>query len=156
MVIGLYQDLKIVVSSFGIRKVRLYNVSCRDIKIQVEFLLSLFLLSLFPLLNFFLLVISVDLSPAGDILATGSGDWQARICMFLLHSFYFYFSVAKPFFLCCRALHHYLSCAFFVGFSFFFLTSSFGVMLYASPVSHPFFVLFFASLQSLVVFLFLK
>lgn len=27
------------------------------------------------------IVISVDLSPAGNILATGSGDWQARICM---------------------------------------------------------------------------
>jgi general transcriptional corepressor TUP1 len=25
-------------------------------------------------------VISIDLSPAGSILATGSGDWQARIC----------------------------------------------------------------------------
>ena len=25
-------------------------------------------------------VISIDLSPAGNILATGSGDWQARIC----------------------------------------------------------------------------
>lgn len=28
-------------------------------------------------------VISIDLSPAGNILATGSGDWQARICAFL-------------------------------------------------------------------------
>ena len=27
-------------------------------------------------------VISIDLSPAGNILATGSGDWQARICVF--------------------------------------------------------------------------
>jgi WD40 repeat protein len=27
-------------------------------------------------------VISIDLSPAGSILATGSGDWQARICTF--------------------------------------------------------------------------
>lgn len=26
------------------------------------------------------LVISIDLSPAGNTLATGSGDWQARIC----------------------------------------------------------------------------
>ena len=25
-------------------------------------------------------VISTDLSPAGNVLATGSGDWQARIC----------------------------------------------------------------------------
>jgi glucose repression regulatory protein TUP1 len=25
-------------------------------------------------------VISIDLSPAGSVLATGSGDWQARIC----------------------------------------------------------------------------
>lgn len=29
------------------------------------------------------LVISIDLSPAGNVLATGSGDWQARICAFL-------------------------------------------------------------------------
>jgi hypothetical protein len=28
------------------------------------------------------LVISIDLSPAGSVLATGSGDWQARICKF--------------------------------------------------------------------------
>lgn len=27
------------------------------------------------------IVISIDLSPAGSILATGSGDWQARICI---------------------------------------------------------------------------
>ena len=27
-------------------------------------------------------VISIDLSPVGTLLATGSGDWQARICMF--------------------------------------------------------------------------
>lgn len=27
-------------------------------------------------------VISIDLSPAGNILATGSGDWQARICTY--------------------------------------------------------------------------
>jgi hypothetical protein len=29
-------------------------------------------------------VISIDLSPAGNILATGSGDWQARICMLIV------------------------------------------------------------------------
>lgn len=29
-------------------------------------------------------VISIDLSPAGNVLATGSGDWQARICKFCL------------------------------------------------------------------------
>jgi len=28
----------------------------------------------------FLIVISLDLSPAGGLLATGSGDWQARVC----------------------------------------------------------------------------
>lgn len=31
-------------------------------------------------------VISIDLSPAGNILATGSGDWQARICAFVIMS----------------------------------------------------------------------
>ncbi|KIM91688.1 hypothetical protein PILCRDRAFT_57890 [Piloderma croceum F 1598] len=31
-------------------------------------------------------VISIDLSPAGNVLATGSGDWQARICMLNLSS----------------------------------------------------------------------
>ena len=44
-----------------------------------EFLVS------FPLFGFKGLanmssVISIDLSPAGSLLATGSGDWQARIC----------------------------------------------------------------------------
>lgn len=34
--------------------------------------------------HFCLLVISIDLSPVGSLLATGSGDWQARICA---HSF---------------------------------------------------------------------
>ena len=39
-------------------------------------------LSLLWVFNFLKLpqVISIDLSPAGSILATGSGDWQARIC----------------------------------------------------------------------------
>ena len=39
-------------------------------------------------------VISIDLSPAGNVLATGSGDWQARICefsSFLLFFLYFVF-----------------------------------------------------------------
>jgi glucose repression regulatory protein TUP1 len=31
-------------------------------------------------------VISIDLSPTGNVLATGSGDWQARICGFLRRS----------------------------------------------------------------------
>ena len=57
MAVGLYQDLKIVVSSFGIRQVRLYNVYCRDIKIQVIGFLSFlffFLFSLsFSFVNFF-------------------------------------------------------------------------------------------------------
>lgn len=30
-------------------------------------------------------VISIDLSPTGSVLATGSGDWQARICASLLY-----------------------------------------------------------------------
>ena len=34
-------------------------------------------------------VISIDLSPAGSILATGSGDWQARICMSPILQFLF-------------------------------------------------------------------
>jgi len=34
----------------------------------------------------FTLVISIDLSPAGNILATGSGDWQARICEYFFVS----------------------------------------------------------------------
>ena len=35
-------------------------------------------------------VISIDLSPAGNVLATGSGDWQARICEFSFFYFSFY------------------------------------------------------------------
>lgn len=34
----------------------------------------------FFFLLFSLIVISIDLSRAGQVLATGSGDWQARIC----------------------------------------------------------------------------
>ena len=84
MVHGLCQDLKIVVSNFGTQKLRLRNVCCRDIKIQVsfKFLLPFFFLGLNGIANVSL-VISVNLSPAGSILATGSGDWQARICMYL-------------------------------------------------------------------------
>ena len=36
-------------------------------------------------------VISIDLSPAGNVLATGSGDWQARICE-LAYFVFLYFS----------------------------------------------------------------
>lgn len=42
-------------------------------------------------LLFFCLVISIDLSPAGNILATGSGDWQARIC-----AYFSLFSIGSP------------------------------------------------------------
>ena len=48
-----------------------------------SFLLAFFLKKERNLLTFFALVISIDLSPAGSILATGSGDWQARICTYL-------------------------------------------------------------------------
>ena len=33
------------------------------------------------------LVISIDLSPTGGMLATGSGDWGARLCEFLRFDF---------------------------------------------------------------------
>ena len=45
-----------------------------------EFVVSFLPPFLKGIVNVFL-VISVDLSPAGGIMATGSGDWQARICM---------------------------------------------------------------------------
>lgn len=54
-----------------------YNVCSRGTKTQVRILFMRFRYSsclLSPV------VISIDLSPAGNILATGSGDWQARIC----------------------------------------------------------------------------
>jgi hypothetical protein len=88
MVHGLYRDLRIVVFNFGIREVRLCNACCRAIKIQVSFSI---LFCFGEMLTFFLLqVISIDLSPAGSILATGSGDWQARICTSgISHLFYF-------------------------------------------------------------------
>ena len=38
-------------------------------------------------------VISIDLSPMGGLLATGSGDWQARICKSFSH--HVPFSLAK-------------------------------------------------------------
>ena len=63
-------------------------------------------------------VIATDLSPAGNLLATGSGDWQARICTFsidfiftIFHelkfrsfSFLFFSSLG-----CCRELYHHLN-----------------------------------------------
>jgi hypothetical protein len=87
MVHGLYLDLKIVVSNFGTREVRLCNVCCRDIKIRVSFFLFFVLRGIANVSP----VISIDLSPAGSILATGSGDWQARICTspILLRSLFF-------------------------------------------------------------------
>ena len=36
-------------------------------------------------------VISIDLSPAGGLLATGSGDWQARVCEWHTASILFFF-----------------------------------------------------------------
>src|ERR1700721_1938162 len=102
MVHGLYQDLKIVVSSFGIREVRLCNVCCTDIHIQVSF----FAFSLWKkFVNVSFQVISVDLSPAG-ILATGGGDWQARICT----SPIFFYRVSNYLFIfICRELLDYLN-----------------------------------------------
>jgi len=69
-----------VVCNSGMQKVLLYNVCSKDTKIRVYIAWQV------PG-NIFAdsqLVISIDLSPAGSILATGSGDWQARICTYLL------------------------------------------------------------------------
>ena len=38
-------------------------------------------------------VISIDLSPAGNVLATGSGDWQARICELACFVFLYFLSL---------------------------------------------------------------
>ena len=91
MVHGLYRDLKIVVSNFGIRGLRLCNVCCRGIKIRVSFYFFFFFPFIFKAIANVSSVISIDLSPAGSILATGSGDWQARICTYL--RFYNLFSL---------------------------------------------------------------
>lgn len=56
----------------------LTSFSNRDTKIRVSPWNSIPL----PIIDRFL-VISIDLSPAGNVLATGSGDWHARICPFL-------------------------------------------------------------------------
>lgn len=47
-------------------------------------------------------VISIDLSPAGSILATGSGDWQARICTYHLNC---HCTISKPssYTMCCSS-----------------------------------------------------
>ena len=55
-----------------------------------EFLVSFCFLLLRQILTF-PPVISIDLSPAGSILATGSGDWQARICTYLRFYRFFFF-----------------------------------------------------------------
>ncbi|KAI0657026.1 WD40-repeat-containing domain protein [Cubamyces menziesii] len=41
-------------------------------------------------------VISIDLSPAGDVLATGSGDWQARICTSMFSSALLTYPLSRP------------------------------------------------------------
>ena len=51
------------------------------------------------------LVISIDLSPAGSVLATGSGDWQARICK-SRHSPEFPLALICCLVVCFRELHH--------------------------------------------------
>ncbi len=45
-------------------------------------------------------VISIDLSPAGNVLATGSGDWQARICEFFSFFLTFLFILLYFSFVC--------------------------------------------------------
>ena len=81
MVHGLYRVLKIVLSIFGTRELRLCNVCCWDIKIRVSFyFISFYFKLVFNGIDNVSPVIAIDLSLAGNILATGSGDFQARIC----------------------------------------------------------------------------
>jgi hypothetical protein len=82
MASGWFLGRKIAACSSGIREQRLCSVCCRDIRILVCLLL-VFLPGPGDV-DFGLVVISIDLSPAGNILATGSGDWQARICALFL------------------------------------------------------------------------
>ena len=75
---GLFQGPRTVVFSSGTRTVQQCSVCCKGTRILVSdqnWFISVDLRRC--------LVISIDLSPAGNILATGSGDWQARICTYL-------------------------------------------------------------------------
>jgi len=77
---GSFQDLTIVAYDSGMRRVLVYNVYSKDTKIRVYIAWQI------PGNTFAdsQLVNSIDLSPAGNVLATGSDDWQARICLCLL------------------------------------------------------------------------
>lgn len=76
---GSFQAPKIGVCSSGMPKPLLRNACFKDTRIQVWS--HLLTVPYLPCLMPFSLVISIDLSPSGNTLATGSGDWQARICM---------------------------------------------------------------------------
>lgn len=75
---GLFQGPRTVAYSSGTPTVQLCSVCSKDTRILVGNKNQIMSVDLrrCP-------VISIDLSPAGNILATGSGDWQARICAFL-------------------------------------------------------------------------
>ena len=80
---GSSQARKIEAFNSGIRDRPSCNVCCRGIKTLVR-LFDLIIKSVRnPDTDAIQCgaVISIDLSPTGSILATGSGDWQARICM---------------------------------------------------------------------------
>ena len=73
---GLFRAQKTEAFSSGTLGRQLYNACCRDIRILVRVFHVVSRMTLICVI-----VISIDLSPAGSILATGSGDWQARICI---------------------------------------------------------------------------
>lgn len=76
---GLSRARRTVGCSSGTRRRRLRNVCYRATRTLVR---PSSVLSRECALTRFS-VISIDLSPAGSVLATGSGDWQARICTHL-------------------------------------------------------------------------
>lgn len=73
---GLSQGPKTEVCNSGMHTLQLYSVCFRDTRTLVSTERS----DHYRMNLNFGAVISIDLSPAGNVLATGSGDWQARIC----------------------------------------------------------------------------
>lgn len=73
---GLSAALRIVHYGSGARDPGLYSWNCTVIQIQVRYTRAL----LYVLFAHMVTVLSVDLNAAGSMLATDSGDSQARIC----------------------------------------------------------------------------
>lgn len=83
---GFFRDLKIAACISGTRGLLHCNLCYRGIKTPVSAFHLYVMLDLAPDEDVILLsVISLDINPLGGMLATGSGDYTARICQSLVY-----------------------------------------------------------------------